>query len=363
MVVFARSTPPAPRLLPAPPQHTLVGRSLIDGVRREAYDRIVERLQAGDPHVHVPVGLGARTAFDVVGLVSQDHPELYWAGRRSSFAGAGAFCWVDFPDAVLPAPGQTEALEQAVDAILARIPATAGDYQKARAVYQVMATTLTYDDEVAQGRAQREEAYSMVGMLLHRRAVCMGCVAATQYLLQRCGVTALHVGGVARDGRGSDNHAWLMVRVDGRFYHMDPTWGSSCCAGRPGARRRLVDVAYDYFLLSDAQIATSHTVESAVALPACTDDRGGWYCREGYLVERWDEKAIGAMAARQLGAGRRVVSLQAADAGLYGRLQDLARAPARMGRLLRAVGYRGWGASGYRLTCNERQRTVHMRLE
>jgi hypothetical protein len=354
-------------LLAPPAEAVLYARSQLRGERLAAYDAIAAGLAAGQPRVRVDVDVDGRDLLDVALLVPADHPELYWAGRSVSVESAGRRRWVVWRDARLPARDESEKIERAVQTILRHVTCLPGEYERVRAVYQAISSHVSYDHEaVRTGDAPgpRPEAYTLVGALLKQRAVCQGSASAVQYLLQRCGIMAYRLGGVAKAASGTGNHAWVLVRVGGSFYHMDPTWGA--VAARPGKRVRLVDADYDYFLLNDAEVAPTHRAVSRVPLPACTDTRDNWYRREGYVLERWDEATLRTMLARQLAAARRSPAVRAADEQTFRELRAWVADPARVGSVLAAaaveVGVRVPRGS-YSFYTNEHLRTVHLVLE
>ena len=54
---------------------------------------------------------------------------------------------------------------------------------------------------------------------------------------------------------------WNMVKVDGKWYHMDVTWDDPLTSdGRPMLR-------YDYFLISEAKIREDHTIDNDFKIP------------------------------------------------------------------------------------------------
>ena len=67
------------------------------------------------------------------------------------------------------------------------------------------------------------------------------------------------------EGEGDAGHAWNMVQLDGEWYHIDATWGDL------GKTERF-NICYQYFLLSDNEIARNHTW-SLIDYPPCTSDR------------------------------------------------------------------------------------------
>lgn len=107
--------------------------------------------------------------------------------------------------------------------------------------------------------AARSVAWNAYGALVCREAVCEGIACAFKLLCDRVGLPSLVV-----LGRGNtERHAWNIVRVNKKFYHVDCTWDlhSSIAVHIPYAR-------YRYFNLPDKIIGVNHTAESSF-LPVC----------------------------------------------------------------------------------------------
>lgn len=56
------------------------------------------------------------------------------------------------------------------------------------------------------------------GPLVYGKAVCAGYARTLQFLLHEAGIDSYYTASETM------NHGWLMVRVDGELYHVDPTW-------------------------------------------------------------------------------------------------------------------------------------------
>ena len=99
------------------------------------------------------------------------------------------------------------------------------------------------------------------GPILHGEALCEGYSRAFEYLCQSIGIECVCIAGTATSSVASGNHMWNMVKVDGKWYHIDVTWDDPIStSGKPVLR-------YDYFLISDAQIRKDHTINNAFTVP------------------------------------------------------------------------------------------------
>lgn len=87
-------------------------------------------------------------------------------------------------------------------------------------------------------------SYSPYGVFKYGIAVCEGYTLATKILLDLAGIENVYmVGDVGDDASGWDAHAWNLVKVDGRYYHLDTTWNDDYNASK-------------YFLVSDRHMGT-----------------------------------------------------------------------------------------------------------
>jgi len=87
--------------------------------------------------------------------------------------------------------------------------------QKEVKVHRYLTSTVTYDTKAP-------NCYTMVGALVDRHAVCQGISLAASYLFNSVGVDAGVVCGTV-DGEEA-NHAWNVVNIGGRNYHVDVTF-------------------------------------------------------------------------------------------------------------------------------------------
>ena len=102
------------------------------------------------------------------------------------------------------------------------------DLEKVLALYIYIANNYTYDYDVYY--KMQDEAVDNINayrFFMTKHGICAECSTAFSYLLLQAGVDATVCGG----NRGSDNegHAWTYVTINGKNYHVDPTFamGSS----------------------------------------------------------------------------------------------------------------------------------------
>ena len=62
------------------------------------------------------------------------------------------------------------------------------------------------------------------GPLVEKRGICSGLAWAFKRLMDEAGVECICVSGYLKEDTRI-GHVWTMVKLDGQYYHVDPTWG------------------------------------------------------------------------------------------------------------------------------------------
>lgn len=138
-----------------------------------------------------------------------------------------------------PAP-QSEKIINASNEIVQGLDS---DYEKAEAIARWVSSNIKYDYDRANGLKRTEEwdnTYTPEAILESRLACCDGYSALTVALLNAQGILAVDAGGFAIGRDGWANHGWNAAYVDGRWIHMDTTFG------------------HRYFDMSLEEFATNH---------------------------------------------------------------------------------------------------------
>ena len=89
-----------------------------------------------------------------------------------------------------------------------------------------------------------DQSHNAYGALFEKYCVCDGFSRLTKMMCDDMGVECHIITGKCLEGGG---HAWNVVKVDGKWYHLDVTWNDGC-----GDR-------YQYFLVPDSFMERSRT--------------------------------------------------------------------------------------------------------
>lgn len=112
-------------------------------------------------------------------------------------------------------------------------------HEKVKEIHDWLVRYLQYDT--------RYERYTAYQALQDRRAVCQGYALLAYKMLNEAGIKNKIVEGTVASG----DHAWNLVLLDGKWYHLDVTWDD------PVPNRDDL-LSYNYYLKTDEQIRQDH---------------------------------------------------------------------------------------------------------
>lgn len=200
-------------------------------------------------------------------------------------------------------------IDASVEELLAGISITDSDYEKAKYVFEVLVQNVDYD-------VSAENSQNIISAFLNRATVCQGYACATQYLLRLLGIQSVIVTGNAN----GESHAWNLVRLNGRYYYMDTTWGNSRYLSNSSEMEKYVN--YNYLAITTEEISRTHTIDNSFALPECTSMEDNYFIRENRYFSEWNPEAVGAVLTEVWNAGGGDASVKFASKGLYERALD-----------------------------------------
>ncbi len=159
-------------------------------------------------------------------------------------------------------------LEDKVECILRKLfPggfSTVSPLEREKRIFDWVTQYIIYDHRSYNDLKEENErlfssmAWNAYGALVKGTAVCEGIACAFKLLCDRVDLPCIVVLGMA-----GERHAWNMVKISNRFYHVDCTWDLDASISKkiPYAR-------YRYFNLPDEIMSFSHKPESSF-LPRC----------------------------------------------------------------------------------------------
>jgi len=239
-----------------------------EGERRAAYEAILAGIKNYASDIRVAT-MSAGDINEVEDCLLLDHPMIFYVPEfRNAGTMFGKVCSVA-PQYKYNKRFVTEKTE-VVKKYLRVFDGIKGKSDEAKEMYihDYCLDNFSYDM-----KHSSEDSFSVLGPILNKSAVCSGIAKfvklACDYVGLRCMVvtgTAVNPGDVK-----PVPHAWNMVKVNGKTYHLDVTFDitlSDIAGGRKTKR-------YDYFNLCDADIKKDHVINGRV--PPCPTAGNDYY--------------------------------------------------------------------------------------
>ena len=199
------------------------------------------------------------------------------------------------------------AFETAATGMLEGIDGGMPEAERERLLHDRLVQAVSYDTGL-----DKPNIYNAYGAIVDRVAVCEGYARAMQYLLYQAGIQCLMATGSSK----GETHAWNVVRIDGAYYHLDPTWDD------PVGQTGFDFISYAYFNLTDEEIRRDHEIdaEGGYPLPACTDTAAHYYRSRGLVYTSYSAAEVAALIREAREQDRTLVRLWVdGDADAYSR--------------------------------------------
>ncbi|MGE7928096.1 transglutaminase domain-containing protein [Lysinibacillus xylanilyticus] len=128
------------------------------------------------------------------------------------------------------------------------------ELQKLQAAHDFIVLTAEYSKETEGSQ------YSPYTLLTENKGVCQAYALVLYRMLEKLGFEVQYVPGKV----GEQLHAWVLVKLNNAWYHIDVTWDDPL-PDRKG------EIRYNYFLVSDRQLAQDHSWDYT-SFPAATSE-------------------------------------------------------------------------------------------
>ncbi len=229
-----------------------------------AYHAIKVGLQAMAPSFPVP-RLEGRELADIFFQLRLDCPEIFWAtGFHYRFYPDSTN--VEFIPEYLFDKAKIKDHQKAMTARVNKLahPAKSmSEWEKEQYIHDFICQNVRYD------KLKKPYSHEIIGPLGQGVGVCEGIAKTVKILCDALGLWCIIAISDADPEKGIKyRHAWNVVRVGGKYYHLDATFDNSL--GKTGPLR------YDYFNLDDKHFFRDH--EPVIwKVPACTDGDHFYY--------------------------------------------------------------------------------------
>ncbi|MCT4595193.1 MAG: hypothetical protein N4A57_13125 [Anaeromicrobium sp.] len=117
------------------------------------------------------------------------------------------------------------------------------DFEKIIAVHDYIINNTRYDYEGFKSGKIPHWEHTAYGPLVKKVGVCDGYSKAFMLILKKLGMECISVKG--------DNHAWTMVKLEDKYYHVDLTFDDPYY-------EKMDMLSYDYFFIDDGEMEKDH---------------------------------------------------------------------------------------------------------
>jgi hypothetical protein len=289
----------------------------LDDETRQVYDEVLQTIFSHEESAYVSTTDEA--VLDAAyKAVCADYGEIFWASGYvyTRYTRGDELLELEFAPKYKFSEAEQEELQLQIDAkaeeILSSVSEEWDDYLRAKYVFEYLASNVDYDVEAPENQ-------NIISTFLYGKTVCQGYACATQYLLRLLGIQSAIVTGEA----AGESHAWNLVRLDGKYYYIDTTWGNSSYLEADSADsgiKRFIN--YNYFGVTSEQIELTHVANDVFALPECNATADNYYVREGKYFTEWNPDAVGAILQAVYEGDKGAVSVRFASAELYDRMHE-----------------------------------------
>jgi len=286
----------------------------LDGDKQEVYLEMLDALTGMTSGA--PLSTVDKSVLDVVfNCVMNDHPELFYVQgyQYTEYTLGDTTAGITFSGTYSMTRAEVEQaqlmIEQKLAECFAQVPLDEDEYSTVKYLYEWLINHTEYDRTV-------ENNQNICSVFLQGRSVCQGYAKAMQYMLQKAGIQCLLVTGFTN----AERHGWNLVRVNGEYYYLDPTWGDASYAS--GGTSDIAEsfapaINYDYFLVTTDEITRTHSIEKVVELPQCTAMDDNYFVREGLYFDSYDEAKLAFLFRNEAVKTARYVTLKCENSETY----------------------------------------------
>lgn len=263
----------------------------------------------------------SETDDDAVGRrleqVMADHPELFYV---NGYTGAkvknnNGHVYYLIQGKYTCTQDEQADIQSKIDAeagrILSGVP-SGDDFTKAEYLVQSIVDNTKAD--VSDASAKQ----TIVSVFLQHNSVCAGYSKAFQYLCQKTGIECTEVTGTVTMASysGVPNHAWNLVKLDGKYYYVDVIWSDPDTAGEASGFDHPWMI-YDYMFVTKSDMDLTRATADIFPLPECDSMDDNWFVRNGSFFDSFDESACGSVLTRDASLGRHESSLRFSSSEAY----------------------------------------------
>ena len=247
--------------------------SVLTDAEKKVYRAIYSGLERFEARINLPYA--SADLWRVVEAVNLDNPHLFYVDFSECKIQKTPFNEAYMPFYYFSRKHTADLWGRVKDEVSAMVSGIYGDaYEKQLAIHDVLAKSLAYDERAKTDRSLAPYSSTVLGVFLHKKALCEGIAKAAKLLLNSLDIKSIVAIGKMHSDT-SVNHAWNIVKIDGIATHLDIT--NDLDADNSGI------IHHAYCNLTDEQIAKTHSL--LYKYPECNVDRYDYFIKNGLCVK------------------------------------------------------------------------------
>ena len=238
------------------------------------YNNIVKSLQSAEPNTTFnSTSISYKEIGSLVTKAVANNPSIsYYNGVTAFSNGTINFKYKSNRQAILE---KNKKVETEVNRIIKeKIKKDMSEIEKVKTIHDYLVLSVAYDYENFVKNSVPQDSFEAYGALINKVAVCDGYTKSMALLLNKIGIQTIQVSGIGNGG----NHSWNMVKIEGRYYHIDTTWDDPV-PNKPES------VQYNYFLKNNKQLKVDHQWDET-AYPIANSSKYNYFHDMSNVVEK-----------------------------------------------------------------------------
>ena len=235
--------------------------------QQAAYHSILSGVKNLADEFQIPA-LEGEELYNVFFQMRLDHPEIFWVSSYKYRYYKDSPNLIFIPEYLFDKKKICEhqkAMTARVEKLI-RPAQKLSEWEKEKYVHDFICENVHYD------KLKKPYSHEIIGPLGQGVGVCEGIAKSVKVLCDALGIWCM----IAVCGNNPEKgikyrHTWNIVKIGGKYYHLDATFDNTL-----GKDRETSEIRYDYFNLDDSQIFRDHEPLIAPA-PHCGDHEHFYY--------------------------------------------------------------------------------------
>lgn len=253
---------------------------------KKAYKVIYEGIRSYALNIVVSLYLSPECIQDIYMKVLYDNPLFYYINQTVIRMSGSIGSYILMPEYIYR-PQEIKKINRDIRSVINKVSVKAetlldNEFRLEKYLHDSVVKSVAYDYESLK-KTDCFNAHSIVGAFLDKKAVCEGIAKAFKLLCNEYSIKCIVVLGQAdpnRDYSGGAYHAWNLVKINNKSYHVDVTWDNMYDKG-------FEHISYDYFNLTTDDILKDHRPFGT--LPLCDATDLNYFSHTDSMVSSYNE--------------------------------------------------------------------------